>query len=189
MPQSIDSEFQDSNQWRNWLEKNHSSQTELWVIIQKKKSQKKGIKYEQALEEAICFGWIDSKMQSIDSDSFRLRFSPRRKKSIWSKKNKITAQKMIQSGKMAKPGLQAIQIAKQNGKWDRAYSSKVAPQIPKDLADALKQNDLAWKNFGGFSNSVKFQYVHWVTSAKRDATRQKRISEVVKKSIQNVKPS
>jgi uncharacterized protein YdeI (YjbR/CyaY-like superfamily) len=189
MPQPVDQKFKDYNAWRRWLEENHSSEKEVWVIIQKKKSKHKGLKYEEAVEEAICFGWIDSKMQSIDAESFRQRFSPRRKNSIWSKKNKKTAEKMIKAEKMTEAGFATIKAAKQNGKWDTAYSSKMAPTIPSDLEEALKENELAWRNFSRFSNSAKVQYIYWVTGAKKDETRQKRIVEVVKKAAKNVKPS
>ena len=189
MSQSITYEFEDSKEWRDWLNSNYSSQTEAWLIIRKKKSQKKGLKYQEAVEEAICFGWIDSKMQRIDEEKLLQRFSPRRKSSIWSKKNKETAKKMIQEAKMTEAGLKTIELAKENGKWETAYSSKRPPEIPKDLIDALLQNELAWKNFNEFSNSAKIQYVYWVTSAKKDETRQKRISEVMKKATQNIKPA
>ena len=182
-------EFRNHKEWHLWLEENHSSKKELWVIIQKKKSRIKGLKYEKAVEEVICFGWIDSKMQSIDSDRFRQRFSPRRKNSIWSKKNKETAENLIRVGKMTEDGFAAINLAKENGKWDTVYSSKVAPTIPNDLIEALKKSELAWVNFSKFSNSTKFQYVYWVTSAKKDETRQERLVKVVTKAIKNIKPS
>ncbi len=189
MTQSFDQEFIDRDEWRRWLEENHSSQKEVWAIIQKRKSGKKGLKYREAVEEAICFGWIDSKMQSIDAERFRQRFSPRKKNSIWSKINKETAEKMIQAGKMTKAGFETISEAKRNGKWDTAYSSKMVSTIPRDLAKALKENELAWKNFQKFSNSTKLQYIYWVESAKRDKTRRKRIIEVSKKAAHNIKPS
>jgi uncharacterized protein YdeI (YjbR/CyaY-like superfamily) len=189
MSQSVTQEFLDRKEWRRWLEEKHSSETEVWVIIQKKNSGRNGLRYEEAVEEAVCFGWIDSKMQSIDAEGFRQRFSPRRKNSIWSKKNKKTAEKMIKAGKMTEAGFATINIAKQSGKWDAAYSSKMAPAIPTDLAKALKENELAWENFSKFSNSARLQYVYWVESAKKDETRQKRIVAVVKKAAQNVKPS
>ena len=159
------------------------------MIIQKKNSGRKGLNYKEAVEEAICFGWIDSKMQSIDSQRFRQRFSPRRKNSIWSKKNKETAEKMIQTGKMSEAGLKTIEKAKENGKWDIAYSSELAPTIPNDLTESLKKNELAWRNFHKFSNSTRLQYIYWVTTAKKDETRRKRIVEVVKKAIKNIRPS
>ena len=189
MPQSAEHKFQDRKEWRMWLEKNHSSEKEVWVIIQKKKSGRNGLKYEEAVEEAVCFGWIDSKMQSINAESFRQRFSPRRKNSIWSKKNKETANKMIRAGKMTESGYAAINVAKQNGNWYAAYSSKTAPTIPGDLAEALKENEPAWRNFSKFSNSTRLQYIYWVESAKKDETRQKRIVAVVEKAAHNIKPS
>ena len=189
MSSSIDLEFQDQKEWRNWLEKNHSSEKEVWIVIQKKKSVKKGLRYQEAVEEAICFGWIDSKMQSIDAERFRQRFSPRKKNSIWSKKNKETAEKMIQAKKMKTAGIEAINIARQNGKWDNAYSSKMVPTIPKDLENALKKNKFAWENFNSFSNSTKLQYIYWINNAKKDETRQKRIIKLVKKSLKKIKPS
>jgi len=189
MSQYIDQEFLDHKEWRKWLEENHSFEKEVWVIIYKKKSGKKGLKYQEAVEEAICFGWIDSKMQSIYAKRFRQRFSPRKNNSIWSKNNKETAEKMIHEGKMVKAGFEIINEAKRNGKWNTAYSSKMVSTIPKDLEKALNENELAWKNFKKFSNSTKFQYIYWVESAQRDETRQKRIIDVVKKAAENIKPS
>jgi uncharacterized protein YdeI (YjbR/CyaY-like superfamily) len=189
MSDSISKEFLYREEWRKWLEENHSSQKEAWVVIYKKKTGRNGLKYPEAVEEAICFGWIDSKMQSIDTSRFRQRFSPRKKNSSWSKSNKETAEKMMQKGKMAPAGFEAITEAKSNGKWDAAYSSRTAPAIPKDLTKALKENECAWKNFKEFSNSAKLQYVYWVNSAKKDETRQKRISAVTKKASQKIKPS
>jgi len=189
MSQTIDQEFQDRKEWRRWLEENHSSEREVWVIIQKKKARSRGLKYQEAVEEAICYGWIDSKMQSIDGKSFRQRFSPRRKNSIWSKNNKDTAERMIQIGKMTQAGFEKIDEAKCSGKWDTAYSSNVVSTIPKDLEKALKENKLAWDNFNKFSNSTRFQYIYWVKSAKKDETRRKRVASVVKKAAQDINPS
>ena len=157
MSEANNREFLDREQWRQWLEDNHSSIKEIWVIIHKKKSVRKGLKYQEAVEEAICFGWIDSKMQSIDAGTFRQRFSPRRKISIWSQKNKETAKKMIRAGKMTPAGFETINDAKRNGKWNAAYSSKKWVAIPSDLAEALNENQCAWNNFNRFSNSVKVQ--------------------------------
>jgi uncharacterized protein YdeI (YjbR/CyaY-like superfamily) len=189
MVKSIDQEFLCREEWRKWLEENHSSKKEIWVIIHKKKSGKKGLKYKEAVEEAICFGWIDSRMQSIDKDRFRQRFSPRKKNSIWSKNNKETAEKMIQAGKMKQAGFETVNEAKRNGKWDIAYSSKMPLVVPKDLAAALKENELAGMNFNKFSNSTKLRYIYWVESAKKSETRKKRIIEVVKKASQKTRLS
>jgi uncharacterized protein YdeI (YjbR/CyaY-like superfamily) len=184
MFEPLGQEFLDRKEWRKWLEENHEFQKEVWVVIYKKKTGRNGLKYPEAVEEAICFGWIDSKMQSVDISRFRQRFSPRKKNSIWSKSNKETAETMVQKGKMTPAGFEAIAEAKSNGKWDAAYSSKTTPSTPEDLAKALKENESAWKNFRELSNSAKLQYVYWVNSAKKDETRQKRISAVVKKASQ-----
>ncbi len=96
MPKLINQVFLDRKKWRNWLEDNHSSKKEVWLIIHKKQSEKKGLRYQKAVEKAICFGWIDSKMQRIDKERFRPRFSTRRQNSIWSKNNKETAKRLIQ---------------------------------------------------------------------------------------------
>ena len=181
--------FLDREEWHKWLEENSSSAKEVWVIIYKKNSGRRGLQYQEAVEEAICFGWIDSKMQRIDASRFRQRFSPRKNNSIWSKNNKKTAEKMIQKGKMTPAGFETIKEAKTNGKWAAAYSSKTAPAIPKDLAKALKESEPAWTNFKKFSNSTKLQYVYWVNSAKKDETRRKRIIAVVEKARQKINPS
>ena len=182
MLETFDLEFVDRCEWRRWLEENHSSKKEIWVIIHKKNSGNRGLRYDEAVEEAICFGWIDGKMQSINATRFRQRFTPRKKRSIWSKSNRDRAEKMIREEKMAVAGFEAVCEAKGNGRWDVAYSSKTAPTIPEDLSEALKKNEVAWKNFSGFSNSTKFQYVYWVNNAKKDETRRKRIARVVTKA-------
>jgi len=176
--------FKDREEWRNWLEENGASEKEVWVIIYKKHSGRRGLQYQEAVEEAICFGWIDSKMQSIDNNKFRQRFSPRKKTSIWSKINKQTAEKMIQRGKMTTLGFEAINKAKANGKWSEAYSSKTPPPIPKDLEKSLKENEPAWTNFKEFPNSMKLRYIYWVNTAKKEETRQRRINAVIKKTNQ-----
>ena len=178
-----DLQFDSGIQWREWLKVNHLLNDGVWLLIRKKKSPKLGIKYQEALDEALCFGWIDSKMYSVDANSFRQRFTPRRRNSIWSKKNKQSANQLIKEGKMTKAGFLEIDKAKKNGKWDLAYSSKTSPEIPLELEVALKKNQNAWKNFCNFANSKKLQYIWWIQSAKRDETRNKRVNETVKKAL------
>jgi uncharacterized protein YdeI (YjbR/CyaY-like superfamily) len=189
MAEPLDLEVGDRRGWRRWLEDNHTYETEAWVVIQKKRSNKKGLKYDEAVDEAICFGWIDSKMQRIDDERFRQRFSPRKRNSLWSKINRERAEKMIELGLMIGAGFEAIEEAKRNGQWDSAYTSKVTPIIPENLVEALQENNVSRENFDRFSNSVKLQYVHWIESAKREETRARRIAEVVKRAEQNIKPS
>ena len=182
-------EFGCREEWREWLEENHSSEKEAWVVIQKKGSTRKGLSYEEAVDEAICFGWIDSVMRRIDDERFRQRFSPRRRRSIWSRINRERAETMIEAGLMMEAGFEAIEEAKRNGMWDSAYSSKEAPVIPEDLAQALREEASSWENFEKFPNYVKFMYVHWVESAKREETRARRIAEVVQRAADNIRPS
>ena len=184
MSKMTDRHFPDRNQWRRWLQEHHSTEKETWVFIYKKNSGEKGLKYEEAVEEAICFGWIDGKTQSVDSDRFRQRFTPRKKNSPWSKSNRERAEKMIQTGKMASAGFEKIREAKLNGKWNTAYSSSMVPSVPKDLEEALKKNELSWNNFKSYSNSTKFQYIYWVNNARKDETRRKRIAKIVMKAGQ-----
>jgi uncharacterized protein YdeI (YjbR/CyaY-like superfamily) len=180
--------FKNRNEWRTWLDKNHSTKDGLWLIHYKKKSNKKGVSHPDAVEEALCFGWIDSKLKKIDEERFILRYTPRKGRSLWSKINKETAEKMILLGKMTEAGLEKINLAKKQGLWDSAYTSKKKERLQADLKKALLSNEIAWKNFNNFANSYRNMYIGWVKNAKTDLTRKKRIKEVVKRSIENKKP-
>ena len=184
-----DLNFETGEEWRNWLKERHSQVNEAWVIIYKKNSKKDGLKYLEAVEEAICYGWIDSKMNRVDQDTFRQRFSPRRKNSIWSKSNKELATRLIKEGKMTNAGYEAIKEGKRSGKWQNAYTSKTIPAIPDDLQKALQASPTAQNNFQAFPNSTKLIYIHWIQSAKRPETRAKRIKQVVERAAKNIKPS
>jgi len=174
--------FRDRKTWQRWLERNHDKETEVWLLHYKKHSGRTGVRHEEAVEEAICYGWIDSKLRSVDEEKYALKYSPRRKGSVWSEINKRTALAMIDKGKMTKAGMARIQEAKSNGKWASAYSSKARPPIPKDLAKALAGNRLARENFHRLPNSHKTQYVFWIQSAKREDTRKKRIETAIQRS-------
>ena len=181
-------EFRDNVGWRRWLEENHSVEDGAWVIIHKKGSRREGLRYEEAVDEAVCFGWIDGGMRSLDGERFRLWFSPRRRGSVWSLLNRGRAERLMEAGLMAEAGLRAVEDAKESDMWDAAYTSRVEPEVPEDLMEALRENQEALRNFEGFSNSAKLIYVHWVESAKREGTRMRRISEVVRRAVRNIKP-
>lgn len=181
-------EFRDRAGWRRWLEENHSEEDAAWVVIQKKGSERKGLRYDEAVDEAVCFGWIDGGMRRMDGDRFRLWFSPRRRGSVWSLLNRERAERLMDAGLMEEAGLRAVEEARENGMWDAAYTSRVEPEVPEDLMEALREDGEAWRNFEGFSNSAKLIYVHWVESAKRKGTRARRISEVVRRAARNIKP-
>ena len=138
--------FENKKEWRKWLEKNHAKLNEIWLIHYKKSSNKKSINHYDAVEEALCFGWIDSTLKKIDEERYILRYTPRKRKSVWSKINKETAEKMILQGKMTESGLVKINLAKKHGLWKTAYTNKVKEKLPSDLKKALIVDKIAWNN-------------------------------------------
>ena len=180
--------FSSREDWRNWLRQNFQQTKSQWVEIYKKNARATGLHLEEAVEEALCFGWIDGILKGADGTKYLLKFSSRKKGSIWSAINKGRAEFLIAAGKMTDAGLAKIQEAKQNGQWDAAYTSKKNPEIPADLKKALQNDTEAWQNFDAFSNSAQFQYIYWINTAKTDPTRQRRIAEVVLRARFNKKP-
>jgi len=139
------------------------------------------------VEEALCFGWIDSKLKSRNQETFVLRFSKRKADSVWSKINRERAERLTTLGKMTQAGLAKIEEAKKSGQWDKAYSNLELENIPSDLKDAFLNEPLAWDNFNMFANTYRNLYVGWVNQAKTFETRAKRIKIVVEKSLENKK--
>ena len=124
--------FENKKEWRKWLESNHDKLKEIWLIHYKKSSNKKSINHFDAVEEALCFGWIDSTLKKIDEERYILRYTPRKEKSVWLKINKETAERLISLGKMMGPGLEKINLEKKHGLWNTAYTNKVKEKIPSD---------------------------------------------------------
>ncbi len=180
--------FKNCQEWRTWLDENGDSAQEVWLVHYKKHSHTISISHNDAVEEALCFGWIDGKLKSIDEERFILRYSPRKANSVWSKINKDKAEQLVAQGRMTKAGLAKIEEAKRNGSWDAAYTNKKRDEIPADLNWALMEDQKALNNFKSFANSYRNMYIGWVIDAKTDETRQKRIAEVVKRSALNRKP-
>jgi uncharacterized protein YdeI (YjbR/CyaY-like superfamily) len=179
--------FKNSQEWRGWLEENHYSQKEVWLLHSKKNSNNAFISLSDAVEEAICFGWIDSKLVSIDKERYILKYTPRKSNSVWSKINKERAERLIESGKMTKAGIAKIEAAKKHGLWNAAYSDKKKERVPSDLKEALSEDKNAWNNFQEFVISYRNMYIRWVIGAKTAETRKKRIIEVTRRSAQNKK--
>ena len=180
--------FKSIEDWKSWLKENHANEKILWLIIQKKNSKKTGIHYEEAVRTAVAYGWIDGKMKRLNDDEFMQRFTPRRKGSIWSQSNRKRAESLIADGVMTPAGLKTVEEAKENGRWDNAYSSRGPVDIPSDLIEALKDNKSAFENFQAFPPSARFMYVHWINEAKRKNTRLRRIKTVVIRSERNQRP-
>jgi uncharacterized protein YdeI (YjbR/CyaY-like superfamily) len=180
--------FKNRKEWREWLEKNHSTSSEAWLVYYKKHTGKKSIPYDDAVEESICFGWIDGKVRRIDDEKYMQRYTPRRESSVWSLSNKNRVRKMIKAGRMTPAGMKLVRAAKKSGKWDAAYSSKKDFEMPADLVKALKAYGQAWKNFSKFAKGYKYSYVTWVNWAKTKETRERRIKKVVERCAKNKKP-
>ena len=170
--------FDSREEWRAWLEKNHASEQEAWLLHSKKNAARLFLTYEEAVEEALCFGWIDGLLRSIDNEAFALRYTPRKSRSIWSVNNQCRAEKMIQEGRMTAAGLEKIAEAKENGEWQAAIAREDVSTIPEDLMQKLKMTK-TWATFKNWPASRKKSYLYWLDSAKKPETRQKRIREIV----------
>jgi uncharacterized protein YdeI (YjbR/CyaY-like superfamily) len=174
-------------QWRSWLKANHNKEQSVWLICYKQKSGMPTISWSDAVDEALCFGWIDGKAKPIDDEKFMRFFSKRKPRSVWSRINKGKVQKLIDDGMMTKGGLACVEIAKQNGSWEilDAIEDLV---VPEDLEKALKTKRGSTAFFLGLSKSSKKILLSWVTLAKRPETRQNRIREIVENAAQKQKP-
>jgi uncharacterized protein YdeI (YjbR/CyaY-like superfamily) len=172
--------------WRTWLKKYHAKKKEIWLIYYKKHTGKPRIPYDDAVEEALCYGWIDSTVQRMDEEKYVQKFTPRRRGSVWSRLNIKRARKMIQEKRMTHAGL--IHFKNAGKKKPRSASVKQRYVIPADLKRALAKRKKALENFNNFAPSYKKMYVLWVLDAKRKETRKKRIKQVVERSAKNQKP-
>jgi uncharacterized protein YdeI (YjbR/CyaY-like superfamily) len=173
--------------WRNWLIQNHQSSIGVWLIYYKVKSGKPSVSYSEAVKEALCFGWIDSKTKSLDDDRYMQIFTPRKPKSVWSKLNKQYIEELIAQGLMTPAGLQKIEAAKQDGSWT-SLDAIEALIVPPDLAKALEKDAIAKQNFDAFSNSTKKVILYWIDSAKRPETRRNRIEKTLTAAAENRSP-
>ena len=174
-------------EWRNWLEKNHISRQSVWLVFYNKKSGINSISWSDAVDVALCFGWIDSKKVKIDEITSHQFFSKRKPTSTWSKINKIKVEKLLEQGLMADAGLACIEIAKQNGSWT-ILDEVEELIIPADLEAAFASRAKSKEFFLGLSKSVKKIILSWLVFAKTTETRQKRIAEIVESAEQNLKP-
>jgi uncharacterized protein YdeI (YjbR/CyaY-like superfamily) len=174
-------------EWRKWLQENHFSKQAVWLVYYNKKSEIESITWSEAVDVALCFGWIDSKRISIDKDTSHQFFSKRKIKSTWSKINKEKVQQLIEKGIMSGAGYKSIETAKQNGSWT-ILDDVEELKIPKDLAKEFKIKKGSQDFFLGLSKSIKKAILQWLVLAKRPETRQKRITEIVELAGQNLKP-
>jgi uncharacterized protein YdeI (YjbR/CyaY-like superfamily) len=177
--------YADSKQsFRNWLIANHDKEQNVWLIIYKKDSRTPSITYDQAVDEALCFGWVDSSIKKNDEFSFYQYFARRNPKSNWSRVNKLKIERLMQEGLMAEAGLKMIAIAKESGTWT-ALDDVENLISPPDLQAELDKNPLAAEYFTLFPRSVKRGILEWLLNAKQPETRAKRIHEIVNKAEHN----
>ncbi|MBK8365236.1 MAG: YdeI/OmpD-associated family protein [Bacteroidetes bacterium] len=173
-------------EWRKWLEKNSETEKSVWLIFYNKLSKIKSVPYEEAVEEGLCFGWIDSVKYKRDDESSYQYFSPRKPKSNWSKSNRDRVKKLTEAGLMTESGQKLIDHAKKSGTW-HALVQVENSVIPEDLQKLFNKNKTAQKHFNAFSNSAKRIILEWILSAKRPETRAKRIEETVHLASKNIK--
>ena len=171
--------FETPDAWGQWLEANHDSSDGVRVQIAKKKSGKTSISYGEALDIAICFGWIDSRKNKLDDDYWTQRFTPRRKKSPWSQVNREKAEQFMEQGTMRESGLREVEAAKADGRWEKAYAPQSKATVPDDLQAALDANETAKAFFETLNSVNRYAILYRVSSAKKPETRQRRIKKFI----------
>ena len=164
--------------WRAWLQKHHASSTGVWLVYAKKHTGLPSLTYNDAVEEALCFGWIDSLIHPIDEDFFKQVFTPRKPRSAWSAVNRTRVERLIEAGLMTAPGLALIAHAKKTGRWE-AHAAAESLTIPPELNKALNANPNAKKNWPTYTESQRKMFLYQVNGAKRPETRAKRIARVI----------
>ena len=174
-------------QWREWLQKNHDKKRSVWLIYHKKKSNIPAMEWSEAVDEALCFGWIDSKRKPIDGEKFMQFFSRRKPNGTWSKINKEKIQRLIDDGLMTNAGFEVIEAAKKNGSWT-ILDQVEELIIPEDLEQEFRKSPDSKSYFLSLSKSDKRSILQWLVLAKRQETRQMRIREVVDLGAQKLKP-
>jgi len=168
---------EDRGKWRAWLEANSGRATEVWLVCYRKDSGRPRVEYGEAVEEAICFGWIDSKVKKLDEERFAQLFTPRKPKSKWSPSNIARAKRMIQEGKMTPAGLKVFHPSNK--------TPSLPTQLPAALEEQFRKQKAAWENFLHFTPSYQRMTIGWVASAKQEATQLRRLQQLIARSAAN----
>jgi uncharacterized protein YdeI (YjbR/CyaY-like superfamily) len=180
--------FASQADWAKWLAKEHSKADGVWIKIAKKASGIPSVDYTQALDVALCYGWIDGQLKRVDDDYYVQKFTPRRARSKWSKVNIGKVEKLIAEGKMKPAGLAQIEAAKADGRWDSAYDSPSTATVPPDLQAELNKKAAAKRTFQTLSSSQRYSILYSVQDAKRPETRARRIEKFVDMLARGEKP-
>jgi uncharacterized protein YdeI (YjbR/CyaY-like superfamily) len=170
----------DAQAWRAWLEARHGEEPEVWLVLAKKgTTEPTSLTYDQALEEALCFGWIDGQMRRRDEATSLQRFTPRRSRSTWSKRNVGIAERLIAERRMHPAGLAEVERAKADGRWEAAYAGAATIEVPEDLRKALAAEPKARAMFERLNGQNRYAVLYRITTAKRPETRARRIDQFV----------
>jgi len=172
---------EDRAAWRAWLEANHATARSVWLVTWRTRSGRAGLDYEAAIEEALCFGWVDGTAGTVDEERGKLYFARRKPRSVWAATNKARVERLIASGRMQPAGLEAIERAKADGSWT-VLDGPERLEVPPDLAAALEANPPAASTFAGFSPSSRKLMLSWVATAVRPETRASRIEQIAVKA-------
>ena len=171
--------FKTSDAWSKWLDANHARSSGIWMRIAKKDADLASINYPEALDVALCYGWIDGQKRPLDASSWLQRFTPRGPRSLWSKVNTGKAQVLIDSGRMRPPGLAAIAAAKASGRWESAYQPSSTATVPPELQAALDRNPRAKSFFETLRGANRYALIFRVSSAKKPETKAKRVADFI----------
>ena len=171
--------FASQQAWAAWLEKNHAASSGIWIRIAKKAAGLKSVTHLEALDVALCYGWIDGQRRSYDESTFLQKFTPRGPRSLWSKINVAKAQALIESGRMKPAGLEAVERAKQDGRWDRAYVGQRNAEVPDDLRAELSKSKRAQAFFESLDSRNRYAILFRIQTAKKAETRARRIQQFV----------
>ena len=171
--------FETPHEWREWLETYHASAKGVWVRFAKKASALQSVSYAQALDEALCYGWIDGQVKKYDGDSWIQKFTPRGKRSLWSKINREKVAALVESGRMQAAGLAEVERAQKDGRWEAAYDSPSQAEVPDDLTEALERNAGAKAFFETLNKGNRYAIIWRIQTAKRAETRARRIVQLV----------
>jgi uncharacterized protein YdeI (YjbR/CyaY-like superfamily) len=173
-------------EWRAWLAQNYARREGIWLVSYRTLTGKPRLAYEEAVEEALCFGWIDSKLTLLDEERSLQWMAPRRRGSAWAKSNKERVERLTAAGLMAAPGLAKVEAAQKDGSWN-LLDSVEALAVPPDLAAALAARPAAQEHFSAFPASVRKGFLYWIASAKTAATREKRVRESAELAQRNIR--
>jgi uncharacterized protein YdeI (YjbR/CyaY-like superfamily) len=179
--------FADNKDWATWLEQNHEASSGIWLRLTKKSPSKKSLTYAEALEEALCYGWIDGQKKSYDDSSWLQKFTPRRPKSIWSKINRTKVEELTKTGRMKPAGLREIEKAKQDGRWAQAYDSQKVATVPGDFQARLNKNQKAKEFFATLNSANRYAILFRIQTAKKAETRARRIEQFIEMLERNEK--